>query len=143
MPNTRISLRPLILWGKNLEYLVLKGFVFDNQIFSCEWTFWYFRLINGISWISNYHSILTFDTVEAFWSLINNIRLFSDLPDGRDYTFFKVDSNRIFIRGYELRKWKLDFSAVSVRCGKRKNTKTAADGSSTSSGKETIIFGRK
>jgi len=53
------------------------------------WTLWYFENDKKKSWEENQREIISFDTVEDFWSLYNHIRLASELRQGSDYSLFK------------------------------------------------------
>jgi translation initiation factor 4E len=57
-----------------------------------RWTLWYdppMRYGANVSWEQNLKKIVTFDTVEDFWRIFNNIRTASKLNSGCDYHLFK------------------------------------------------------
>eukprot|EP01100_Stratorugosa_tubuloviscum_P016002 TRINITY_DN986_c1_g1_i1.p1 TRINITY_DN986_c1_g1~~TRINITY_DN986_c1_g1_i1.p1 ORF type:complete len:231 (-),score=100.55 TRINITY_DN986_c1_g1_i1:164-856(-) len=57
-----------------------------------RWTLWYDRppkQATLTSWETTLHRIYTFDTVEQFWSLYNNIQPASELGMGGNYHLFK------------------------------------------------------
>lgn len=58
---------------------------------SHAWTLWYYRNDRTRSWELNQSPILSFQTVEDFWSLYNHLELASKLPTGSDYSVFKVN----------------------------------------------------
>ncbi|XP_067000039.1 eukaryotic translation initiation factor 4E1-like [Anabrus simplex] len=53
------------------------------------WTLWYFENDRNKTWEENQREILSFDTVEDFWSLYHHIRTASELRQGCDYSLFK------------------------------------------------------
>uniref|UniRef100_A0A2Y9D418 eIF-4F 25 kDa subunit n=1 Tax=Pediculus humanus subsp. corporis TaxID=121224 RepID=A0A2Y9D418_PEDHC len=53
------------------------------------WTLWYYELDKSKSWGDNQREIFSFDTIEDFWSLYNNIKRPSELKVGCDYSLFK------------------------------------------------------
>jgi len=53
------------------------------------WTLWYFENDKKRSWEENQREIISFETVEDFWSLYNHIKLASELRQGSDYSLFK------------------------------------------------------
>jgi len=57
-----------------------------------SWTLWYDnpgRKTTQEKWAENLKKIVTFDTVEDFWRIFNNIRPASKLTAGSDYHLFK------------------------------------------------------
>jgi len=57
-----------------------------------RWTIWYDnpgKKTSQSSWAENLKKIVTFDTVEDFWSIFNNIRPASKLTTGSNYHLFK------------------------------------------------------
>eukprot|EP01116_Phalansterium_solitarium_P004527 TRINITY_DN15558_c0_g1_i1.p1 TRINITY_DN15558_c0_g1~~TRINITY_DN15558_c0_g1_i1.p1 ORF type:complete len:251 (-),score=21.28 TRINITY_DN15558_c0_g1_i1:368-1120(-) len=57
-----------------------------------RWTLWYDRTDGRMSqqhWTSNLKRVVTFDTVEDFWRVFNNIRPASELALGSNYHLFK------------------------------------------------------
>jgi len=54
------------------------------------WTLWYYRNDRTKSWEENLREVVTFDTVEDFWSVHNHIELSSRLVAGCDYSVFKA-----------------------------------------------------
>ncbi|XP_049849605.1 uncharacterized protein LOC126319935 [Schistocerca gregaria] len=58
----------------------------------CSWTWWHDnpgRKTTINSWASHLRTIYTFNTVEDFWSLYNNIKPASELQSGSDYHLFR------------------------------------------------------
>ncbi|XP_071455670.1 eukaryotic translation initiation factor 4E-like [Hetaerina americana] len=53
------------------------------------WTLWFYENDRSKSWEDNQREITSFDTVEDFWGLYNNIKAASDLRVGCDYSLFK------------------------------------------------------
>ncbi|XP_046392345.1 eukaryotic translation initiation factor 4E-like isoform X2 [Ischnura elegans] len=53
------------------------------------WTLWFYENDRSKSWEENQREITSFDTVEDFWGLYNNIKAASDLRVGCDYSLFK------------------------------------------------------
>eukprot|EP00252_Welwitschia_mirabilis_P016258 TRINITY_DN35859_c0_g1_i1.p1 TRINITY_DN35859_c0_g1~~TRINITY_DN35859_c0_g1_i1.p1 ORF type:complete len:202 (+),score=43.80 TRINITY_DN35859_c0_g1_i1:155-760(+) len=58
------------------------------------WTFWFDNPSNkpkvaGAAWGSSIRKVFTFNTVEEFWSLYNNLFVPSKLPTGADFHLFK------------------------------------------------------
>uniref|UniRef100_A0A1B6HUS2 eIF-4F 25 kDa subunit n=1 Tax=Homalodisca liturata TaxID=320908 RepID=A0A1B6HUS2_9HEMI len=53
------------------------------------WTLWYYENDRKRSWEENQREIISFETVEDFWSLYNHIKLASELRHGCDYSLFK------------------------------------------------------
>eukprot|EP00741_Cyanophora_paradoxa_P024845 tig00000310_g23986.t1 len=59
-----------------------------------RWTMWYDnpgKRVNQTNWEDNLRRILTFDTVEDFWCMFNNIVPPSKLAAGSNYHLFKED----------------------------------------------------
>jgi len=59
-----------------------------------RWTLWYdspAKKTSQASWADNLKKIVTFDTVEDFWRIFNNIRPASKLGSGSNYHLFKED----------------------------------------------------
>lgn len=57
-----------------------------------RWTLWYDRTDGRVSqhhWQANLKRVVTFDTVEDFWRVFNNIRPASELAIGSNYHLFK------------------------------------------------------
>lgn len=54
-----------------------------------SWTLWYYDNEKDKSWELCQHKITTFDTVEDFWRLYNNIKLPTEIKSGNDYSLFK------------------------------------------------------
>jgi len=57
-----------------------------------RWTLWYDnpeRKLTSESWVQNLKKIITFDTVEDFWRIYNNIRPASKIQLGSNYHIFK------------------------------------------------------
>jgi len=57
-----------------------------------RWTLWYDRTDGRVQqhhWQSNLKKVVTFDSVEDFWRVFNNIRPASDLATGSNYHLFK------------------------------------------------------
>ncbi|KAH7961131.1 eukaryotic translation initiation factor 4E-1A [Rhipicephalus sanguineus] len=54
-----------------------------------RWSLWFYKNDKNRSWEENLLEITSFDTVEDFWTLYNNIELASKLPIGCDYSLFK------------------------------------------------------
>jgi len=55
-----------------------------------SWTLWYFLADKNIAWEDSQIQVASFDTVEDFWSLFNNIQDASQLRMGCDYSLFKT-----------------------------------------------------
>jgi len=55
-----------------------------------SWTLWYFLNDRSIAWEDSQIQVASFDTVEDFWSLFNNITEASQLRVGCDYSLFKT-----------------------------------------------------
>ncbi|KDR11192.1 eukaryotic translation initiation factor 4E-like [Zootermopsis nevadensis] len=53
------------------------------------WTLWYYENDRNKNWEENQKEIISFDTVEDFWSLYNHIKMASELRQGCDYSLFK------------------------------------------------------
>uniref|UniRef100_A0A1B0AVS9 eIF-4F 25 kDa subunit n=1 Tax=Glossina palpalis gambiensis TaxID=67801 RepID=A0A1B0AVS9_9MUSC len=53
------------------------------------WTLWYLENDRTKSWEDMQNEIMSFDTVEDFWSLYNHIKPPSDIKIGSDYSLFK------------------------------------------------------
>lgn len=53
------------------------------------WTLWYLENDRSKSWEDMQNEIMSFDTVEDFWSLYNHIKPPSDIKIGSDYSLFK------------------------------------------------------
>uniref|UniRef100_A0A1B0FDF9 eIF-4F 25 kDa subunit n=1 Tax=Glossina morsitans morsitans TaxID=37546 RepID=A0A1B0FDF9_GLOMM len=53
------------------------------------WTLWYLENDRTKSWEDMQNEIMSFDTVEDFWSLYNHIKPPSDIKIGCDYSLFK------------------------------------------------------
>lgn len=56
-----------------------------------KWTLWYYLPEKNKDWDKCQHKIHTVDTVEDFWSLVDNLKQPSELLNGVDYSFFKND----------------------------------------------------
>lgn len=54
-----------------------------------RWSLWFYKNDRNHSWEENLLEITSFDTVEDFWYLYNNIEPASRLPLGCDYSLFK------------------------------------------------------
>lgn len=59
-----------------------------------QWTLWYddaaaIKLNPKITWDENLKNVLTVDSVEDFWGLINNLKKPSELPNSANYHLFK------------------------------------------------------
>nr|ACO15389.1 Eukaryotic translation initiation factor 4E-3 [Caligus clemensi] len=54
-----------------------------------EWTLWYYNYDPTNAWEENLKEIISFNTVEDFWSIYNHIQLPSELSDKCDYCLFK------------------------------------------------------
>jgi len=54
------------------------------------WTLWYYKNDRSKSWQENLREVVTFGTVEDFWSVYNHIELASRLGPGSDYSVFKA-----------------------------------------------------
>lgn len=54
-----------------------------------SWTLWFFKNDRNRNWEENQRQIITFSTVEDFWSLYNHIECASKLQAGCDYSLFK------------------------------------------------------
>ncbi|KAJ6646905.1 Eukaryotic translation initiation factor 4E1, partial [Pseudolycoriella hygida] len=68
--------------------LSAKAFVMKHQL-RHQWTLWYLDNDRNKSWEEKQNEVSTFDTVEDFWSLYNEIKLASELQPGNDYSLFK------------------------------------------------------
>jgi len=58
----------------------------------CRWSIWYdgpAKKINVSNWVDNLKEVFTFDSVEDFWSVYNNIQSPLQLPPGSNYHLFK------------------------------------------------------
>ncbi|KAK9763069.1 eukaryotic translation initiation factor 4E [Basidiobolus ranarum] len=58
-----------------------------------QWTMWYDnpgKKANQASWSQNLKEVITFDTVEDFWGIYNNVVRPSDLSPGSNYHLFKA-----------------------------------------------------
>lgn len=57
------------------------------------WTLWYQKGLGSrkvaSAWLDGLKEILSFDTVEDFWCMYNNIKTPTDMPFGSDYCLFK------------------------------------------------------
>ncbi|XP_037934228.1 eukaryotic translation initiation factor 4E1-like [Teleopsis dalmanni] len=53
------------------------------------WTLWYLENDRNKSWDEMQNEIVSFDTVEDFWSLYNHIKPPSEIKIGSDYSLFK------------------------------------------------------
>lgn len=53
------------------------------------WTLWYFKNDRDRDWEQNQREVASFDTVEDFWAIINNIEVPSNLAHGCDYSLFR------------------------------------------------------
>ena len=47
-------------------------------------------------WLLSFKDVFTFDTIQDFWRLYNNVNVLTKVPVGTTYTFFKKDSNDKF-----------------------------------------------
>lgn len=54
-----------------------------------KWTLWYYTPDKNKHWEECQHKIATFDSVEDFWGLFNNLQPASELKNGCDYSVFK------------------------------------------------------
>lgn len=54
-----------------------------------EWTFWLYTNNKSKEWKDNLQSIISFRSVEDFWSIYNHIELASKLQGGRGYALFR------------------------------------------------------
>ncbi len=54
-----------------------------------SWTLWFFKNDRSRSWEENQRPVLSVQTVEDFWAVVNHIELASKLQTGCDYSFFK------------------------------------------------------
>ncbi len=54
-----------------------------------SWTLWFFKNDRSRSWEDNQRPVLSVQTVEDFWAVVNHIELASKLQTGCDYSFFK------------------------------------------------------
>jgi len=57
-----------------------------------RWTLWYDnpgKRLNVSQWADHLQKVTTFDTVEDFWRIFNNIKPASALPSGSNYHLFK------------------------------------------------------
>ncbi|RKP08483.1 eukaryotic translation initiation factor 4E-1 [Thamnocephalis sphaerospora] len=68
------------------------NFNVKHPLFS-SWTLWYDhggkRLTSAQSWEQNLKELITFDTVEDFWGVYNNIAKANELQSGANYHLFK------------------------------------------------------
>ncbi len=53
------------------------------------WTLWYFRNDRTRYWEDNQRPVITVQTIEDFWAVINHVELSSRLHSGCDYSLFK------------------------------------------------------
>jgi len=53
------------------------------------WTLWYFKNDRANTWSENQKRIISVQTVEDFWAVMNHIELSSKLHSGCDYSLFK------------------------------------------------------
>ncbi|KAK6641828.1 hypothetical protein RUM44_013546 [Polyplax serrata] len=53
------------------------------------WALWYYENDKAKQWGDNLREIFSFNTIEDFWSLYNNIKKPSELKQGSDYCLFK------------------------------------------------------
>ncbi|XP_037036033.1 eukaryotic translation initiation factor 4E1-like [Bradysia coprophila] len=56
-----------------------------------QWTLWFLQYERNKSWEDLQNRVITFDTVEDFWSLYDHIKDASVLGDLNDYSVFKGD----------------------------------------------------
>lgn len=56
-----------------------------------SWTLWYYKNDRSKSWEDNLREVVTFNSVEDFWSVYNHIELASRLGPNCDYSIFKED----------------------------------------------------
>uniref|UniRef100_A0A171A8L4 eIF-4F 25 kDa subunit n=2 Tax=Triatoma infestans TaxID=30076 RepID=A0A171A8L4_TRIIF len=78
--------------NKPSEEEVDKHSITDLQIkhpLQNSWTLWYIENDRRKDWKQNLKEIISFDTVEDFWSLYNHIKAASELKQGCDYCLFK------------------------------------------------------
>ena len=54
-----------------------------------KWTLWYDPPQDAKSWKDLTEPVLSFDSVESFWRLVNNIRPPNRLKEGSNYHLFK------------------------------------------------------
>ncbi len=54
-----------------------------------SWTLWFFKNDRSRPWEDNQRPVLSVQTVEDFWAVVNHIELSSKLQAGCDYSFFK------------------------------------------------------
>ncbi len=54
-----------------------------------SWTLWYFKNDRSRSWEENQKAVISVQTIEDFWAVINHIELASKLHSGCDYSLFK------------------------------------------------------
>jgi translation initiation factor 4E len=54
-----------------------------------RWALWYFKSDKNKDWKDNLKLVISFDTVEEFWSVYNHIKPASQVPPGCDYMLFK------------------------------------------------------
>lgn len=54
-----------------------------------KWTLWYYIQEKGKSWEECQQPVCTFETVEHFWSIYNNMLSPSSMPPGSDLSLFK------------------------------------------------------
>ncbi|XP_019874827.1 eukaryotic translation initiation factor 4E-1A isoform X1 [Aethina tumida] len=54
-----------------------------------SWTLWYYENDRTQTWEKNQKEIVSFQTVEDFWSLYNHVKPASELRQGTDYSLFK------------------------------------------------------
>lgn len=53
------------------------------------WTLWYFENDRQKTWEENQREIVSFATIEDFWSVYSHIKMASELRQGCDYSLFK------------------------------------------------------
>lgn len=54
-----------------------------------SWTLWFLHPDQGREWTDRVIPILSFDTVEDFWSIYNHIKTPAEFNSGHDYYLFK------------------------------------------------------
>jgi len=92
-PTARIFKKPESPEIEKKEILTIEKDFNVKHPLQNSWTLWYDNpghKTNSKNWSQNLKQVLSFSTVEDFWSLWNNIRPSSQLISGSNYHFFKT-----------------------------------------------------
>lgn len=75
--------------GKSGDYPLASPETVLKHPLENNWTLWYYRNDKYKPWEENQQEVMSFNTVEDFWSMYNHIERVSKLDMGCDYSFFK------------------------------------------------------